>query len=108
MSRIYARSFLVIALATGFSAITGCASTPRSDSTVSYLNDSAISADVKYAIFKDPGLNSVEINVETFKGIVQLSGYARSEEQINRTVEVARSIHGVQSVYNNINLKQMN
>ena len=107
MSRIYVRSFLAVVLVTSFAITAGCSTTPRNNSS-NYLDDSAISADVKYAIFKDPGLDSVEINVETTRGIVQLSGYARSEEQINRTVEVTRSIHGVQSVYNNINLKQMN
>lgn len=107
MSNIYARCVMVVALATGFSIVAGCASTPHKESTGEYLDDSAITTKVKAAIFNEPGLSSAEINVETFKGKVQLSGFVSSQDKINRAVEVARGVNGVQSVSNKINLKHM-
>jgi osmotically-inducible protein OsmY len=63
---------LVATLATA--TILGCASTPRSEGTGEYVDDTAVTAKVKTAILEQPGLKSAEINVETFKGVVQLSG----------------------------------
>ena len=65
-----------------------------------YLDDTAITAKVKTAVFEDRSLKSAEINVETYKGIVQLSGFVRSRADINRAVEVARGVKGVTSVKN--------
>ena len=59
----------------------------------------------KAKIFNDPSLNGLEINVETFKGIVQLSGFVNSQEDINKAVRVARSVKGVVSVKNAMRLK---
>ncbi|GAB2882870.1 MULTISPECIES: BON domain-containing protein [Microvirgula] len=106
MSNRYMRSLLLVALATGFVTVAGCASTPHKESTGEYFDDSAITTKVKAAIFNDPGLSAAEINVETFKGKVQLSGFVNSQEKIDRAVSVARSVNGVQSVHNKISLKQ--
>ncbi|MEO8145725.1 MAG: BON domain-containing protein [Betaproteobacteria bacterium] len=65
-----------------------------------YVDDTAITAKVKTAVFEDQSLKSAEINVETFKGTVQLSGFVRSRADINRAVEVARGVKGVTSVKN--------
>lgn len=65
-----------------------------------YVDDSVITAKVKTAVFEDQALKSAEINVETYKGIVQLSGFVRSRADINRAVEVARGVKGVTSVKN--------
>ena len=59
----------------------------------------------KAKIFNDPSLKSAEINVETFKGVVQLSGFVNSKEDINKAVRVARSVKGVTSVKNDMRLK---
>ena len=60
---------------------------------------------MKTAIFHEPSLKSLEINVETFKGEVQLSGFVSSQAEINKAVEVARGVKGVKSVKNSMRLK---
>jgi osmotically-inducible protein OsmY len=83
----------------------GCASTAKSESTGQYVDDTAITAKVKTAIFEQPTLKSAEINVETFKGVVQLSGFVRSQENVNTAMATARSVHGVSSVKNDMIVK---
>jgi osmotically-inducible protein OsmY len=83
----------------------GCASTSKHEGTGEYLDDTAITAKVKGAVLNEPTLKSAEINVETFKGVVQLSGFVRSQADINRAVEVTRQVAGVKSVKNDMRLK---
>ena len=83
----------------------GCASTSKSESTGQYVDDTAITAKVKKAIFEQPSLKSAEINVETYKGVVQLSGFVRSQADIDQSVQVARGIAGVKSVKNDMRIK---
>ena len=80
----------------------GCASTPTQESTGEFVDDSVITAKVKHAILHEPGLKSDEINVETFKGVVQLSGFVSSQSDIDKAVEVARGVKGVQSIKNDM------
>jgi len=70
-----------------------------------YVDDSVITAKVKAAVFEDASLKSAEINVETSKGVVQLSGFVRSRTDINKAVVVARRIEGVRSVKNDMIVK---
>lgn len=100
LSRIF-----VLLAAVALTAISGCASTSTQESTGQYFDDSAITAKVKAAIFNDPTLKSAEINVETFKGRVQLSGFVNSRESIERAVALARVVTGVASVKNDMRLK---
>lgn len=93
--------FAAIAL----TAMVGCASTSSKESTGQYVDDSAITTKVKAAIFNEPTLKSAEINVETFKSQVQLSGYVSSRASISKASEVARSVGGVTSVKNDLRLK---
>ena len=86
-------------------SVVGCASTSKSEGTGEYVDDSVITTKVKAAIFNEPGLKSFEINVETYKGVVQLSGFVSSEADINKAVDVARSVKGVVSVKNNMHVK---
>ncbi|HEX8042061.1 BON domain-containing protein [Candidatus Deferrimicrobium sp.] len=96
-------SFLVcIALVTVY---LGCAATPKREGTGEYLDDSAITTKVKAAIFNDPSLKVFQINVETFKGEVQLSGFVDSSQSVSRAGEVARGVKGVKSVKNNLIVK---
>ena len=96
-------SFLVcIALVT---ACLGCASTPTKEGTGEYIDDSAITTKVKSAILGDSALKVFQINVETFKGEVQLSGYVDSAQHVEKAGEVARKVGGVKSVKNNLNVK---
>lgn len=83
----------------------GCASTSRHEGTGEYIDDSVITAKVKAAVFDDPTLKSAEINVETFKGEVQLSGFVESQADINKAASLARGIKGVTSVKNNMHVK---
>ena len=83
----------------------GCASTSKQEGTGEYFDDTAITAKVKSAVLNEPTLKSAEINVETFKGVVQLSGFVRSQADINQAVEVARHVTGVKSVKNDMRLK---
>jgi len=96
-------STLVAALM--LSTIVGCASTAKQESTGQYVDDSAITAGVKAAIVNAPTLKVSEINVETFKGTVQLSGFVSSAENIATASSVARSVNGVKSVKNDLRLK---
>ena len=83
----------------------GCASTSKSEGTGEYVDDTVITAKVKAAIFEQPTLKSSEINVETFKGIVQLSGFVSSQANVNEAVSVAKSVKGVTSVKNDMRVK---
>jgi osmotically-inducible protein OsmY len=96
-------SFLVcVTLVTAF---LGCSSTPTREGTGEYFDDSAITTRVKAAIFDDPSLKVLQINVETFKGEVQLSGFVDSAQNVRRAGEVARSVKGVKSVKNDLIVK---
>ena len=86
-------------------ATIGCASTRTQESTGQYIDDSVITTRVKTAILGEPGLKSSEINVETFKGVVQLSGFVSSREDITSAVKVASAVGGVKSVKNDMQLK---
>lgn len=93
--------FLAILL----SFLLGCAGTSSKEGTGEYIDDTVITTKVKAAIFNEPTLKSTEINVETFKGTVQLTGFVSSRADINKAVELARSVKGVTSVRNDMRLK---
>lgn len=97
--------FFTIFAAIVFMSILGCASTTKSEGTGEYVDDSVITTKVKAAIFNEPTLKVTEINVETYKGVVQLSGFVRSQSNINRAEEVARGVKGVKSVKNDMRVK---
>jgi osmotically-inducible protein OsmY len=83
----------------------GCASTATQEGTGEYIDDTVITTKVKAAILDEPTLKSAEINVETFKGVVQLSGFVSTQAAENTAVAVARKIEGVKSVKNDMRLK---
>jgi len=83
----------------------GCASTQKREGTGEYIDDSAITAKVKAAILSESSLKVFQINVETFKGEVQLSGFVDSAQSVNKAGEVARGVKGVKSVKNNLIVK---
>jgi osmotically-inducible protein OsmY len=83
----------------------GCASTPTSSSTGEYIDDTAITAKVKTAIFNDETLKTNDISVETNKGRVQLSGFVDSSADIAQAGVVAKGVGGVTSVKNDLRLK---
>ena len=83
----------------------GCATTSQHESTGEYIDDTVLTTKVKAAVFNEPSLKSAEINVETFKGVVQLSGFVSSQANINKAVELARGVAGVKSVKNDMRVK---
>jgi len=98
---LFGSFFLVILLV----SFLGCASTSKQEGTGEYIDDSVITTKVKAAILQESSLKSSEINVETFKGVVQLSGFVNSQADINKAVEVTRNVKGVKSVTNSMRLK---
>jgi len=91
-----------LVLATSFMA---CASTRTHEGTGEYVDDTAITTKVKAAIFSESTLKTMQINVKTFKGIVQLSGFVNSEQSVTKAGEVARGVNGVVSVKNDLIVK---
>ncbi|MGH8531235.1 MAG: BON domain-containing protein [Gammaproteobacteria bacterium] len=83
----------------------GCAGSPTQESTGEYLDDTALSTKVKTTLLQDPQVSGLAINVETFKGEVQLSGFANSEAERERAEALASSVDGVAAVKNDIRLK---
>ena len=86
-------------------AAAGCGSTATREGTGEYIDDSVITTKVKAEILNEPSLKSSEINVETFKGVVQMSGFVSSAAKIDKAVEIARTVKGVRSVKNDMRLK---
>ena len=96
---------------TGFTAaiammfMLGCASTSTKEGTGEYIDDTVITTKVKAAVFAEPTLKSTEVNVETFKGVVQLSGFVTDASDVQKAAEVARGVKGVTSVKNDLRVK---
>lgn len=93
--------FFAVALASAF----GCASTTNKEGTGEYVDDTVITSKVKAAIFAEPTLKSNEINVETFKGVVLLSGFVDSAADERKAMEVASNVQGVKSVKHGMRVK---
>ena len=99
------KRFSVGVLAVMLVAVTGCMSTPTQEGTGEYVTDSWITTKVKTVLVEDPQVKAVEVNVETFKGVVQLSGFVSSQAAQSKAVEVARTVGGVKSVKDDMRLK---
>ncbi|MFC0252642.1 BON domain-containing protein [Massilia consociata] len=98
---------LVTAAFTAVVAITavGCSSSPTSKTAGEYVDDAVITTKVKAAFAADPNVKVTEVNVETYKGDVQLSGFVADPRDAQRAVEIARGVQGVSSVKNDIRVK---
>ena len=100
-----ANRFVTLVFAVLLASLLGCAGTSTKEGTGEYFDDTVITTKVKAAIFNEPSLKAAEINVETFKGVVQLSGFVSSPANISRAVEITRGVGGVTSVKNDMRLK---
>lgn len=106
-------SAIVAAIALGGSAAAIAAETTtapatsvtKKESPKEYVGDAAITAKVKAAFLKSSTLKATEINVETYKGIVQLSGFVKSAADTRKAVKVAKAVKGVKSVKNDMVVK---
>ncbi len=98
---------LVLATLLAVAAVSsiGCASTRTSEGTGEYVDDTVITAKVKSAFLGEKGLKVAEINVETFKGVVQLSGFIESRSDADRAIGLARAVSGVVSVKDDMRIK---
>lgn len=103
MNRLHPLKAMVLAAV--LAVTVGCASSPTQEGTGEYLDDTWITTRIKAAMFNESTLKSAEINVETFKGDVQLSGFVNSAEDIRKAVELARSTRGVGNVKNDMRVK---
>ena len=99
------RKFAYVLSAMALAVTLGCASTAKQEGTGEYVDDSVITGKVKAAILNETTLKSAEINVETFKGVVQLSGFVSSKEAENKAVAVTHTVAGVKSVKDDMRLK---
>lgn len=85
--------------------LTACGGSPSRESTGEFFDDSVITTKIKAAFVQDRDVKATDIQVETFKGNVQLSGYADSNGEIERAGQLAGTVAGVKSVRNDIRLK---
>jgi len=86
-------------------AFLGCAAPQKRETTGQYIDDSTITTKVKADIFSEPGLKTLQITVNTHKGVVQLSGFVDSAENARKAAAVARSVAGVTEVKNDLVVK---
>jgi osmotically-inducible protein OsmY len=83
----------------------GCAGTTTHESTGEYVDDATITTKVKADLVGDKVVKAREINVNTFKGVVQLSGFVDTSEEKDRAGTIAKSVAGVKDVTNDIQVK---
>jgi osmotically-inducible protein OsmY len=104
-----AKVMLAVFAAAGLLGVTACSQNPRTDqdrSAGQFVDDAAVTAKVKTAIATDVGAKTAaQVNVDTTQGVVQLSGFVDSEDQINRAVSAAKKVNGVRSVKNDMRVK---
>lgn len=85
--------------------LAACASKPTVESTGEYIDDTIITTKVKAALLKDPVVSGMVVNVESFKGVVQLSGFVKTAAERDRAVQITKGIGGVRQVKNDIILR---
>ncbi|HYJ41559.1 MAG TPA: BON domain-containing protein [Steroidobacteraceae bacterium] len=86
-------------------AMVACASTRTQKSAGEQVDDSVTTASVKSALIADPVTKAHQIDVEVFKGTVQLNGFVDTAASKSRATEVAKSTKGVTAVRNNLTVK---
>jgi osmotically-inducible protein OsmY len=96
------RSVVCVAL---LAASFGCAATSKHESTGQYVDDSVLTTKVKAAIFNESSLKTLQINVKTYNGMVQLSGFVDSSASVTKAGEVARAVENVGAVKNDLVVK---
>ena len=97
--------FLYFVLLMLIASLAACASTRTQESTGEYVDDSVITTKVKSLLAADDFLKSFQIGVESFKGVVQLSGFVNSQKAVDKAIEITRSVKGVKSVKNDLIVK---
>jgi hyperosmotically inducible periplasmic protein len=85
---------------------TGCSNSSYKRSSGEYLDDQTLTARVKSALFSDPNVSGFQVNVDSYKGVVSLSGFVDTAAQKSRAEDVARQVNGVRSVQNNLSVRE--
>jgi osmotically-inducible protein OsmY len=104
MNKLYRIVQLLVCVG-AITAFLGCASTQKRESTGQYVDDTVITTKVKAAIFKEEHLKTMQINVKTFKGVVQLSGFVDSAQSVKMAGDIARGVDNVIEVKNDLIVK---
>ena len=105
MNKMLTRRLALLSFAAAATTLAACAGSPTREGTGEYIDDTVITTKVKAAVLNEPSLKVAEINVETFKGVVQLSGFVSDAGDVPKAAEVARSVKGVTSVKNSLIVK---
>ena len=100
-----AQRFTAILAACMVFMLAGCAATSTSRGTGEYVDDAVITSKVKAALAADPVVKATEVQVETYRGTVQLSGFVDSRESAQKAAQIAREVKGVKEVRNNTLLR---
>lgn len=95
----------ILACSALLASAVGCAATTKHESTGQYVDDSVITTKVKSAIFNETDLKTMQINVKTYLGVVQLNGFVDSQRSVNRAGDIARQVKDVVSVENSLLVK---
>jgi len=103
--KIVMKWLAAIAVALALVGAVGCSSTSTRESTGQYVDDSTITTKVKAKFVEDKTVSALRIHVETFQGVVQLSGFADTDAERDRAIELAHSVAGVRSVKDDIQVK---
>lgn len=102
-----ARALAIAIVLTCWAAISaGCAGTESRQSTGEFVDDAAITTKVKTALVRDDRVDAIDVQIKTFKGVVQLSGFADSEQEKQRAGRLASRVAGVERVQNDIRIKR--
>ncbi len=105
MNKIFNRRLALLGLASSLALLGACAATPDSEGTGEYVDDTVITTKVKAILLGEPSLKSTQINVETFKGRVQLSGFVSSRADMDRAMVLTREVKGVRVVANDMRMR---
>lgn len=97
---------LMLAAVLGTSLIAACSSTPTQQSTGQAIDDGVVTAKVKAKLIEDPVTKAHQINVDTFKGTVQLSGFVENEQARNRALQLAKDVDGVKQVKDSLEVRK--
>ncbi|MEN3355285.1 MAG: hypothetical protein V7640_3443 [Betaproteobacteria bacterium] len=95
---------MVLMLGLSLAVTVGCTSTPEKRGTEEYVDDKVLEARVKAALVKEEGLDASRIKVETYRGVVQLSGFVPDQKMAERAGAAARRVPGVREVKNDVRL----
>lgn len=92
---------IILAIALSI-VLAACAGSAKQESTGEYIDDTILTSRVKAILLNDPSVSGLAINVETFKGTVQLAGFVKTVAERNKAVQLARGVSGVKQVRNDI------